>query len=227
MNQLLINYPVIKPIVLLMKFILKQKNLHEAYTGGIGSFVVFNMVYAYFLYLIRINKLNVNSKEPYSVDENKEYSKLKINKYFDIRRIDKINDLGTFFYGFLNFYGYEFDYENYGISNFRLGQIFAKSESKNFYNNANLCILNFLDDNHNISSSSFKYQEIVSLMQSMVSFLYEKQNFLFEDLKEYESPDECEKELEIKGFLDLKCEKNTYENKNYSFFEEILFIKEI
>ncbi len=40
-----------KPIILLLKYFLRQKQLNQTYTGGISSFCLFSLVYAYILYL--------------------------------------------------------------------------------------------------------------------------------------------------------------------------------
>lgn len=36
--------PIVRPLVLVLKALLKEKNLNEVYTGGISSYVLFNLV---------------------------------------------------------------------------------------------------------------------------------------------------------------------------------------
>ena len=40
--------PILRPIILIMKFILIINNLNKPYTGGMNSFVLFHLVYAYY-----------------------------------------------------------------------------------------------------------------------------------------------------------------------------------
>jgi len=50
-----------KVLIKLIKLLLRKINLNDTCTGGVGSFLVFNLVYAYFLYLKRSQK-NQNPK---------------------------------------------------------------------------------------------------------------------------------------------------------------------
>lgn len=40
-------YPEMKYMIVIIKCILRQRDLHETYSGGIGSFLLFQMVLAY------------------------------------------------------------------------------------------------------------------------------------------------------------------------------------
>jgi len=90
------QYPLIRPLVVLLKFILRQRNLNETYTGGVGSYLLLNLVYAYVQHLIRTNEE------------------------------DKILNVGKLFIGFLKFYGEEFNYRELGISIMDGGEFFRK-----------------------------------------------------------------------------------------------------
>lgn len=37
--------PIVRPLVLVLKALLKETNLNEVYTGGISSYVLFNLVW--------------------------------------------------------------------------------------------------------------------------------------------------------------------------------------
>lgn len=180
MSQLMVSYPIIRPTVMLLKYILRQRNLNEAYTGGIGSFVVFNMVYAYILFLIRIKKISFISKSNMNTDEEEDLSKLLSNsKNFSSREMRSIEDLGTFFYGLLNFYGFEFDFRNYGISNLGIGSFFRKSSSRYFYFSEKLCIINILNPTQDICRSAFNYDSIVQLFRKLVDKIFKFDKFYF------------------------------------------------
>ncbi len=80
------DFPAVKPIIILLKFYLRQKNMNETFTGGISSFLLFNLVYAYLQFIVREDKSEV------------------------------CENLGLFLLGFLKFYAYEFNYRELGIS---------------------------------------------------------------------------------------------------------------
>lgn len=76
---------------MLIKFFLKQKNFNETYTGGIGSYLLFNMIYAYALFLKEIKNKNPKNDLEFT-------------------------NHGSFLLGFLKFYAQELNWENRGIS---------------------------------------------------------------------------------------------------------------
>lgn len=41
------HFPELKPMYFILKAFLKYKNLHKPYKGGIGSFVLINMIVVY------------------------------------------------------------------------------------------------------------------------------------------------------------------------------------
>ena len=47
LNKAFEVYPEIKYLIMVMKCILKQRDLSETYTGGIGSFLLFCMILAF------------------------------------------------------------------------------------------------------------------------------------------------------------------------------------
>ena len=50
-NTILAQYPSMRPILILLKYYLRQRSLNETYTGGLSSFGLFSLVYAYMQYL--------------------------------------------------------------------------------------------------------------------------------------------------------------------------------
>jgi non-canonical poly(A) RNA polymerase PAPD5/7 len=83
-------YPEIKPLMLLIKYALKQRQLNKIYKGGVSSFIIFSLI---FYYLSDYKKKSIERKES-----------------------NKIITLGHLLLGFLSFYGYEFRYDKYKIS---------------------------------------------------------------------------------------------------------------
>lgn len=89
-----------RPIIYVLKYFLRQRKLNESYTGGISSFLLFNLLLAYVQYL---------AKE----DEG----------------IGKKSNLGDILVGFLQFYGFDFNFEDIGISVRYGGYFYKKSDS--------------------------------------------------------------------------------------------------
>jgi non-canonical poly(A) RNA polymerase PAPD5/7 len=229
MSQLMLSYPIIRPTVMVLKYILRQRNLNEAYTGGIGSFVIFNMVYAYILFLIRIKKISFISKSNLITNEAEELCKLNYSKYFSSKEMQSIHDLGTFFFGFLNFYGFEFDYKNYGISNFGIGSFFVKSYSRLFYFSDKLCIVNILDPNQDICRTAFNYDRIVELFQDLIFKIYKFEKNLFAsydgDSSENNFANNNQKNENIKDASDCinNFDCNVIEYENISYIDKMIF----
>lgn len=143
------DFPFIKPIIILLKFFLRQRDLNETFTGGVSSYLLFNMIYAYVQYMIR--------------DKEKSEEKLK-----------NMN-LGSFLLGFLKFYGYEFNYKELGIS-IRDGGKFFKKYSRNFPYNENLCFENFQDLSIDIGRAAHQFTTVRELFQDVLCKFYRKKS---------------------------------------------------
>lgn len=87
-----------RPLIYLLKYFLKQRKLNESFTGGISSFLLFNLLFSYIQYVKK-----ENSKSEYS--------------------------LGHLLVGFFQFYAFDFNYEQVGIS-IRYGGYFYKKEER-------------------------------------------------------------------------------------------------
>lgn len=131
-----------KPILYLIKYFLKQRGLNEAFTGGISSFVLFNMVYAYF-------QQESKNSEDYQESRN----------------------LGSLLLGFLKFYGCDFDYRSQGLS-VRNGGIIYNKYDRNYPLNDGLSIENFLDPSIDIARSAYKFPRIKNLFEETLITLY-------------------------------------------------------
>ena len=136
------NYPFLQPIVLLIKFILRQRGLNETFTGGVSSYLVLNMVWAYFLYNLTENKGNL------------EEVKTRFN-------------LGTFLKGFLQFYGQEFNYRDLGISIYKGVSFFSKWQ-RGFANNENLCFENFQEREKDIARGAYQFPMVVKMFREIL-----------------------------------------------------------
>ena len=146
-NKILDNYPYIKPIILLLKYFLKQKKLNQTYTGGISSFCLFSLVYAYILYL------------------NKE------------RDNNSILTLGNILIGFLDFYCFKFNFEKVGISIRYGGFFYKRTEKKfndNSHNGKNhglLSLENFQDIEQDVGGNCFRFSEVLGCFKFMYNQL--------------------------------------------------------
>ncbi len=95
-NSIIKEIPWIKPLNYLIKYYLRQKNLNSVHQGGVSSFIIFNLLYAYIRYFFKNNLYK-----------------------------ERNTNLGTLLIGFFQFYGFNFEYDKVGISN-RFGGFFYK-----------------------------------------------------------------------------------------------------
>ena len=92
------DFHALKPLLYVLKYFIRQKKLNESFTGGISSFLLFNLVLAFLQYKSKTdNSHNFN--------------------------------LGQLLVDFFQFYGFEINYEDVGIS-VRYGGFFYKKKDK-------------------------------------------------------------------------------------------------
>lgn len=131
---------------MLLKFVLRQRCLNETFTGGVGSYLLLNMTYAYVQYLMKRGE------------------------------VDKINNLGKLFIGFLKFYGEEFNYKELGISINDGGEFFKKWQ-RNFVNANNnggdfLCFENYQEPDMDLARGAYQYPKVTQLFREILYTLY-------------------------------------------------------
>jgi non-canonical poly(A) RNA polymerase PAPD5/7 len=88
-----------RPLIYVLKYFLRQRKLNESYTGGISSFLLFNLLFSYIQYRVK----------------NKEMENIT---------------LGHILVGFFQFYAFDFNFEEVGISIRYGGYYYKKSENK-------------------------------------------------------------------------------------------------
>lgn len=94
------EYPQMRPLLLFLKYFLLQRGLHETYTGGMGSYLLCNVV------------LHFLQRHP-SKRDNRHYA---------------ATSLGHLLFDFMKYYGQEFKYESTGISVRDGGYTFDKTQ---------------------------------------------------------------------------------------------------
>jgi len=82
------EFPMMRPLLIFMKYFLLQRGLHETYYGGMGSYLLCNVV------------LHFLQRHPARKD----------------RHIYQSTSLGHYLYDLLKYYGQDFKYETMGIS---------------------------------------------------------------------------------------------------------------
>jgi len=138
----LVNYlPGSKYVIRTLKKLLKFKNLNNYYSGGLSSFSVFVMVFAFYKYKCIINKFEKNE------------------------------NLGNFFYQFIDFYS-NFDYYTYGINYKNFFPYFIINN--NHFQNIPM-IIDPITQN-NIGSGTFKIEGIKELFKELKKYLDTKFN---------------------------------------------------
>jgi non-canonical poly(A) RNA polymerase PAPD5/7 len=110
--------PMMRPLILLIKYFLYSRGLHETYHGGIGSFALQLMVLSYL-------QLHPSRND----------------KHF--KKADTLYTLGAQLVSFLSYYGKEFNYVKVGISVRDQGSLFLKARAPTLCFLFLLCFFDF------------------------------------------------------------------------------------
>ncbi len=116
---------------MILKYLIRLKGINEAFSGGMSSFLLFTIVYAYYQYLSNNDHIDMNEF-----------------------------NMGSFLIGFLRFFSDEFDYKEYGISIRNGGYFFKKRENTKIGNNGLLSVENFQDEKHDIGKNNYRFETI-------------------------------------------------------------------
>lgn len=105
-----------KPLALLIKYYLKQFGMNEPYTGGLGSYALIIMIISY----LQVPSPSSAARRPMSFYLHSLRASLthtlllgQKKKLHKPRAVEKQQDLGVLFLGFLKLYGQEFNYFRY------------------------------------------------------------------------------------------------------------------
>ena len=128
-KQFIVQYECLKPLVLSLKNILKRAHLNDPYKGGISSYGLILMI-IYFL-------------------------KKQNSSGIDISLGDNNNNLGQLFYDFLNFYAFNFDFENNIIYIKNTSDDLVDLNYQNKGLNSRFIIIDPLNPNNNVAKSCF------------------------------------------------------------------------
>ena len=151
-------YPCINPLIILIKYALRQRELNEIYKGGISSFIVFSLVYYFISYMSKVYKYKKKNGE-------------KIKPY----------TLGELLLEFLNFYGKQFNYKELGISIRHGGYLYKRKDNGKHV----LSMENFQDINQDIGSSCFRFGEVVDFFKFALKSMYFPKSPAVESYLEY------------------------------------------
>lgn len=98
-KHFLAEYPVARYLIVILKYFLQLRNLHEPFNGGVGSYSLICMVVCFLQMHPRLKSGDINAE----------------------------SNLGTLLIEFFELYGKHFNYDNVGISVARGGSYFSKS----------------------------------------------------------------------------------------------------
>ena len=165
-------YPEIKPLMLLIKYMLRQRKLNEIYKGGVSSFILFTLLYYYLM--------DVRKRFTYKLKNGHK---------------ENLLTLGHLLLGFFNFYGFEFNYKKLGIS-IRNGCFLYKrtDDSKHI-----LSVENFQDIFQDIGKHCFQYNKVIDLFKYASRKLTYFSSPVISFLSSFIEPDDLLKERSIKN----------------------------
>ena len=186
-NNRLREIPVLHPIILLLKMVLRKAKLNEPHTGGMGSFLLFSLVFFYYQRIVK-NQGGLLEIDPgkgildvetaWSEEESAIHSEdnsLEANEEL-LKRLNAQMNYGKFLNGFLKFCS-TFDYENITVS-LRKGGMFLQKKTldddDDIQNYSSLSVENFQDKNLNIGRSCYNFWEIQEEFSNVLSLIENK-----------------------------------------------------
>ena len=156
-------YPEIKPLMLLIKYLIRQRNLNQIYTGGISSFIIFSLIYYYIADLRKQIEYKINNGEK-----------------------EQLLTLGHLLVGFFNFYAFEFNYEKFGISISKGCYLYERNDGSK----KNLSIKNFEDESYDMGANCYHYSKILDIFKLAAERLNYSEKNVVSYLKEFIFPDD-------------------------------------
>ena len=186
-NNKLREIPVLHPIILLLKMVLRKDELNEPHTGGMGSFLLFSLVFFYYQRIVKNQGglLEIDSgkgildvETAWSEEDSvipSEDNSLEANEEL-LKRLNAQMNYGKFLNGFLKFCS-TFDSENITIS-LRKGGMFLQrktlDDDDDMQNYTILSVENFQDKNLNIGRSCYNFWQIQKEFYNVLSILEQK-----------------------------------------------------
>lgn len=186
-NNKLREIPVLHPIILLLKMVLRKAELNEPHTGGMGSFLLFSLVFFYYQRIVKNQGglLEIDSgkgildvETAWSEEDSvipSEDNSLEANEEL-LKRLNAQMNYGKFLNGFLKFCS-TFDSENITIS-LRKGGMFLQrktlDDDDDMQNYTILSVENFQDKNLNIGRSCYNFWQVQKEFYNVLSILEQK-----------------------------------------------------
>ncbi|EJD02267.1 uncharacterized protein FOMMEDRAFT_141374 [Fomitiporia mediterranea MF3/22] len=133
-NRFLNEFPALRAIVLIVKSFLKQRNLNEVYSGGLGSYAIVCLAVSHLQMHPKVRRAEINSAK----------------------------NLGVLTLEFFELYGKYFNYNNTGISLRHGGSYFGKQERgwRDYNKPYLLCIEDPGDISNDISRGSYGIKRV-------------------------------------------------------------------
>ena len=168
-NKIIAIYPEIRPLMLLIKYVIRQRNLNQIYTGGISSFIIFTLLYYYIADSRKIIESEISNNNGEK---------------------ERLLTLGHLLVGFFNFYAFEFRYEKFGISISNGCHLYKREDEAKYI----LSVKNFEDESQDMGVNCFNYSKILDVFKLAAERLNYAEKNVVSYLKEFIFPDETLKE---------------------------------
>jgi DNA polymerase sigma len=165
------QYPALRPLTLVLKYFLHQRQLNETFTGGVGSFLLQMMIVS-MLQARQARNESFSSSQNLSKKNSAKSPKNRPHIRFDESREEggppsellsfMNNNLGLLLLEFLEMFGSTFNYERCGVHVADGGMFFRKEDMDMMYFNRTylLALVNPHDPSHDIGKNSYNMQRI-------------------------------------------------------------------
>ena len=184
------DIPVLKPIIMFLKMLLRNEHLNEAHLGGMSSFLLFSIVFFYYQRILKNQKCLIDIEPSTSGsdqaetddDDDIQIANVKTKqkeKKIDQETLDRINkdiNYGRFLLGFLKFFGSVFDYIQMGITLRNGGDFYYKVERDDMDCSSMLSVENFKDRTSDIGRSCFCFDKIRSLFHHTYNLIKQEKD---------------------------------------------------
>jgi DNA polymerase sigma len=144
--DLLSQYPEAKPLVIIIKYLLRMRGLHEVFSGGLGSYSIVMMVLAHLQH--------VHANFTYHYDHKQ-----------------KALNLGSLFLDFLSFYGSFLNLDEVGVAIANGGSYFERNRRYFGPNPGVLCVEDAFDSKNDVGAKSYRFDVVKDTFQYAWSIL--------------------------------------------------------
>eukprot|EP00029_Vermamoeba_vermiformis_P009637 TRINITY_DN4876_c0_g1_i1.p1 TRINITY_DN4876_c0_g1~~TRINITY_DN4876_c0_g1_i1.p1 ORF type:complete len:768 (-),score=163.29 TRINITY_DN4876_c0_g1_i1:228-2531(-) len=183
-KEFLNQYPLLRPLALVIKFYLKQRYLNDTWSGGIGSYTLIMMIISYLQLHTKSKGQIPNPAEANNTNNNNNNVNNNNNNVVPAPHDETKEDMASMLTGFFELYGSKFDYLTNVISILDGGKYFSKEEKKWTHSDAldALAVEDPQNPDNDVGLACFKIKEAKQAFAEAFATLTGPKKYLSESL---------------------------------------------